>query len=252
MDIIAIIPARYGSNRLPGKPLVDIGGKPMIQRVYERVCSCTFLREVIIATDDNRIVECCNGFGARAEMTSNEHISGTDRIAEVARALHADLIVNIQGDEPFIDPRAIQQAVEPLQGEPGLVMGSVKVPINEQKDILNPNVVKVVTDQDDFALYFSRSPVPFCRNNEQELSGTFFKHLGIYVYRKEFLLKFTTLAPTLLEKSEGLEQLRALEYGYRLKVPTTTFDSLHVDTPDDLDRVRQWATQMDRGRKEDG
>ena len=243
MDIIAIIPARYGSNRLPGKPLVDIGGKPMIQRVYERVRSCTFLQEVIVATDDERILECCNDFGARAEMTSDEHISGTDRIAEVARALHADLIVNIQGDEPFIDPRAIQQAVEPLQGDPEIVMGSVKVPISKQKDILDPNVVKVVTDQNDFALYFSRTPIPFCRNKEQQPVGSYFKHLGIYVYRKAFLLKFTTLQPTLLEKSEGLEQLRALEYGYRLKVPTTPFDSLHVDTSDDLERVRQWAEQ---------
>lgn len=240
MDITAIIPARYSSTRLPGKPLLDIAGKPMIQHVYERAQRAELVKGVIVATDDTRILDAVKGFGGEALMTSDAHKSGTDRLAEVAKGLKSDIIVNIQGDEPLIEPAMIDEAIRPLVEDSSIVMGSLKAEIRDGAELNNPNVVKVVVDRNDFALYFSRYPVPYFRDaSPLSLLTGHFKHIGIYVYRSDFLLQYATMPQTPLEEAEKLEQLRALENGYRIKVPTTRFQSIGVDTEEDLDRVRR-------------
>lgn len=247
MNIIAIIPARYGSTRFPGKALADLAGKPMIQHVYERTCAATLVSRAIVATDDNRIADAVRQMGGEAIMTSTNHETGTDRLAEVARGLEADLIVNVQGDEPLIEPAMIDQAIEPFLNEPGLRMGTLKSRIRNLHDFLSPNVVKVVTDADGYALYFSRSPLPFFRDKWHDLKNEAFetgrllcfKHVGLYVYRRDFLLQFAAMPQTFLELSEKLEQLRALEHGIKIKVVETSFESLGVDTPEDLVKARE-------------
>lgn len=234
MKIIAIIPARYASSRFPGKALAAIKGKPMIQHVYQQAILAQ-LDRVIIATDDQRIYRYAREFGGEAVMTSVQHRSGTDRIAEVARNLSCDLVVNIQGDEPLIIPEIIEAAIQPFWQEQDLVMGTLKKRITEQREVNDHNVVKVVTDQDDFALYFSRSPIPFRRKQATD----YYKHIGLYVYQRDFLLKYAGLPPTPLEKSESLEQLRALENGYRIRVVETEYNPIGVDTPADIDRVER-------------
>ena len=245
MKITAIIPARYGSTRFEGKALADILGKPMIQHVYERTVRTPLVSDVVVATDDERIAAAVRSFGGRAEMTSTGHETGTDRLAEVAARLDADIIVNVQGDEPLIEPAMINEAIEPLVNDPGVTMSTLKSRIKSLHDFLSPNVVKVVTDWEGYALYFSRSPLPNFRDKWNDLKDDAFssgrllcyKHVGLYVYRREFLLQFAQMSPTYLELAEKLEQLRVLENGYRIKVVETSHDSIGVDTPGDLDAV---------------
>ena len=243
MKVIAIIPARYKAVRFPGKSLVDILGKPMIQHVYERTCKVSLFEQVIVATDDVRIRDAVLKFGGHVQMTSAEHKTGTDRLAEVAQNLDADIIVNVQGDEPLIKPEMIEQVIHPLLEDPEVAIGTLKHKMEHADDLFNPNVVKVVTDIFDRAVYFSRSPIPHIKGKDMRNKGfhdfTFYRHIGLYSYRRDFLLKFITLPHTPLEIIEGLEQLRALEHGYTIKVIETQCESIGVDTPEDLEHVRQ-------------
>ncbi len=234
MKAIGIIPARYGSKRFPGKSLVDIFGKPMIQHVWERASQARTLERVIIATDDERILEKAKEFGAEAVLTSPSLSSGTERVAVAARDWDVDIVANIQGDEPLIAPQAIDEAIQSLIDNPKIPMATLAYRTTKKEEIEDPNVVKVVFTKDNFALYFSRSPIPY----PKEYHSPFYKHLGLYVYRKEFLLKLAKMKPTPLERMEGLEQLRVLENGYRIKVVETEHDSIGVDTPGDLERVK--------------
>jgi 3-deoxy-manno-octulosonate cytidylyltransferase (CMP-KDO synthetase) len=235
MKIIGIIPARYSATRLPGKPLADICGKPLIQYVYEQAKKSGLLEDVIVATDDERILEAVEEFGGKAVMTSPSHPSGTDRCAEVARQIDCDFVINIQGDEPLIPPEVIDKVAEALmESDEEIPMTSAATIANEEERE-NSNVVKVVTDQKGIALYFSRSPIPFYRN---QVAPTL-RHIGIYGYRKDFLLKFVSLPQTPLEKTESLEQLRALEHGFKIRIVLVDYSPVGVDTPEDLERVRK-------------
>jgi 3-deoxy-manno-octulosonate cytidylyltransferase (CMP-KDO synthetase) len=235
MKAIAVIPARYASTRLPGKALLDIGGRPMIQHVYERAARAASLSEVWIATDDSRIFDVVRAFGGRVVMTSPDHPSGTDRIAEAVREMETDIVVNVQGDEPLLDPREIDAVVAPLAAEPYLQMSTAAVPIHDPREIEDPGNVKVVVNQHGYALYFSRLPIPFDRSGG---CPPRLKHLGLYAYRREFVFRYAQLPPTPLEQMERLEQLRVLEHGYRIRVIITEHDAIGVDTPEDLERVR--------------
>jgi len=249
VKVSAIIPARYRSIRFEGKPLADILGKPMIQHVYERVCRSKLVSEVIVATDDRRIYEVIRAFGGRVVMTASSHPSGTDRIAEVARKLKSEIVVNVQGDEPLIEGTVIDKAIRPLLTDKALMMSTVITKLKDPKDWLNPNIVKVVTDKKGNTLYFSRAPIPFPREfNSRRLSANFlkaqqrmpegiYKHIGIYAYRRKFLIKYSKMKPTRLESLEKLEQLRALENGYRIKAVAVNYNPVSVDTPEDLQRV---------------
>ena len=237
MNIIGIIPSRYGSTRLEGKPLMDICGKPMIQYVYELAKKAEHLQRVIVATDDLRIISAVQDFGGEAQMTSTSHKSGTDRIAEIARRESADIVVNIQGDEPLLDPRMIDEAIQPLLDDPTLMAATLCRPIEQEELKHNPNVVKAVFDKFGNSLYFSRSLIPFPRNQTDQ---KVYEHIGIYVYRYEFLMRFINMPQTPLEISESLEQLRVLENGVRLKIIQTqyAYNGLSVDTIEDLEAVR--------------
>ena len=237
-EVVGIIPARYASTRLPGKALAELCGKPMIQHVYEQASRASSLGEVWVATDSSQIVDAVEAFGGRAVMTSADHRTGTDRLAEVAASLDAtELIVNIQGDEPLIDPNAIDAVVQPLLASGECQMSSAMT-VLAANEALDPNVVKVVTDPDGVALYFSRAAIPATRSDPPE-PGRFRKHLGLYAYRKSFLLELSRLEPTPLERCEALEQLRALENGHRIQmVELSSDESISVDTPEDLERVR--------------
>ncbi len=237
-ETVVVIPARYASSRFPGKPLADLGGTPIIEHVYRRASESRAVGAVIVATDDERIARVVERFGGRAVMTRVDHASGTDRLAEVAEQLSCELIVNVQGDEPLIDPQMIDEAVQPFQQDATLMMSTLRTRIGDPSDLANPNVVKVVVDRDGFALYFSRSPIPF---NRQGGPAVAWKHVGLYVYRREFLLAFARLEPTALERTESLEQLRALEHGFRIKAVETEYDSISVDTPEDLERIRRMS-----------
>jgi 3-deoxy-manno-octulosonate cytidylyltransferase (CMP-KDO synthetase) len=233
---VGIIPARYAATRLPGKPLLDIGGQPMIRRVYERARQAGSLAEVLVATDDERILGAVRAFGGRAVMTAAEHRSGTDRLAEVAAGLEADVIVNIQGDEPLIEPAEIDLLVEPFRERADLQMTTLATPIRLEADFRDPAVVKVVVDRAGYALYFSRQPIP---HERQEGRAERLKHVGMYAYRRAFLLAYTALPPTPLEAAECLEQLRVLEHGHRIFVVRSEHDAISVDTEADLLRVRE-------------
>ena len=240
MKKYAFIPARYQSTRFPGKPLTLIADKPMIQRVYERAVACPELSDVFVATDDERILAAVEGFGGKVIMTGKSHVSGTDRIAEAAQMIgleYDDIIINIQGDQPIFDPDVVSQMIEPLENDRGVSMSTLKHRIADQDSITNPNHVKVVTDSDGFALYFSRHPIPYSRDSESFVQ--YYKHLGFYGYRMEFLIQFTRLAEGFLESAEKLEQLRALEHGFKIKVVETAFDSVEVDVPEDVKRVEE-------------
>lgn len=247
MKVTAVIPARYASTRFPGKALAEIDGRPMIQHVYERTAQSKLVGRVIVATDDLRIADAVTMFGGETIMTSVDHETGTDRLAEVAAGLDADIVVNVQGDEPLIDPAIIDLALQPFLEEPDLQMGTVKTRIKCLHDFLSPNVVKVVTDNCGNALYFSRSPLPFFRDKWKDLKDESFccgkllcyKHVGLYVYRRDFLLKFAALPATFLEISEKLEQLRAVENGVKIRVVETEFESIGVDTPEDLVKAQE-------------
>ena len=239
-EVTAIIPARYKSTRFEGKPLADLLGKPMIQHVYERTMQAKGIDKVLVATDDMRIMKAVKEFGGEAVMTSEAHETGTDRLAEVATKLNSRFIVNVQGDEPLISPAMIAQAVDAIKSEPGLPMASLKYLIDREDDLNDPSVVKVVVDANDYALYFSRSPIPFYRNDRGGDSGVdYFRHVGLYVYERDFLLKFAAMDATPLERAEKLEQLRALERGYKIKVVTTEHESIGVDMPRDLEKVKE-------------
>ena len=237
MGVLVVIPARYGSTRFPGKPLALLHGKPVIQHVYEQAAKARSADEVVVATDDERIIAAVSRFNGRAMMTSPSARSGTDRVAEVARGRAAEVIINVQGDEPLIHAEMVDQLADCLTKHPAVPMASLMVPLREEADMASPNVVKVVVDRDGFALYFSRAAIPFKRGEAAGRGPRFYKHLGIYGYQRHFLLQFPSLEPTPLEQSEQLEQLRALEYGYRIKLLETVHDTIGVDTPEDLRRV---------------
>ncbi|MBI5021249.1 MAG: 3-deoxy-manno-octulosonate cytidylyltransferase [Ignavibacteriales bacterium] len=241
-NIVAIIPARYASTRLPAKPLIDLCGKPMIQRVYEQVKQSSLIKRVIVATDHTDIASVVSKFG-EVIMTPTYLKSGSDRIAYVAKDLKdADIIVNVQGDEPLIPPKILDEAIRPLLSDSSINVGTVVKPITSSEELFNPSVVKAVLDNKNFGLYFSRSPIPYFRgateSKEWQLSHIYYKHLGIYVFRRDFLLQYSNWNETPYEKAEQLEQLRILENGFKIKATITELDSIAVDTPSDADRVR--------------
>jgi 3-deoxy-manno-octulosonate cytidylyltransferase (CMP-KDO synthetase) len=245
LKIVAFIPARYHSKRFKGKPLALIAGKPMIQHVFQRSEECPELDEIYVATDDRGIYKCVKEFGGHAIMTDESHLSGTDRIAKAAEKINLadrDIVVNIQGDQPIFQPSMISDLVRPLIEDPKIPMSTLMNKIKEDRELFDTNNVKVAVDNNGYALYFSRLPIPFCR--DQESKTTHYKHLGFYAYRKEFLLKFTELSYGLLEEAEKLEQLRALEHGFKIKVVETIFDSIEVDTPEDIKIVEKKLSQI--------
>lgn len=240
---VAIIPARFASQRLPGKPLSDICGKPMIRHVVERTRQASLVDDVVVATDDPRIVDAVRGFGGTAVMTPPDLASGSDRVAFVARTMpDAGVVVNVQGDEPLIVPAMIDEAVAPLLADPHILAGTLVRKIETPEELLSASVVKAVLDRDGYCLYFSRSTIPFVRDlpiHDWLARGVHFKHIGLYVFRREFLLRYTEMPATPLESLEKLEQLRMLENGYRIKAVVTTHNSVPVDTAEDLERVRR-------------
>jgi 3-deoxy-manno-octulosonate cytidylyltransferase (CMP-KDO synthetase) len=241
MKIIGIVPARYDSKRFPGKVLADILGKPLIQRVYEQAKKVELLDDVLVATDNEEIFKVVENFEGKTIMTSSNCRSGTDRLAEVARSLDADIFVNIQGDEPLISPEVISKVVQELIKDRTINIATVARKITAEEEFNNPNVVKVVLDNDGFALYFSRAQIPYVGHPSglKNLSSVSYKHIGLYAYRRQFLLNFVRMEQGPLEKVEDLEQLRALENGYKIKVVITESDSIGVDTEEDLERVRR-------------
>ena len=234
---VAVIPARYASTRFPGKPLIDLAGKTMIERVVDRARAAQTVSRVIVATDDERIANAVRGFGGEAMMTRSTHRSGTERLAEVAAHVEAEIFVNVQGDEPLLDPQAIDSAVGALAEDPAVRVATIATPIREPGPLGDPNVVKVVMDFDGNALYFSRAPIPWLRDAEQDFTPHYFKHIGLYVFRRDALLEFPTLPPGELERAEQLEQLRWLENGVPIRVAQTDYDSLSIDVPEDVQRV---------------
>ncbi len=240
MKVFAIIPARYGSERFPGKPLAKIADIPMIQHVYERARACPELEQIWVATDDQRIVDCVEGFGGKAIMTNKDHPSGTDRIREAALLLglsKEDLVVNIQGDQPLFPPELVSQLVEPFSANDSIAMTTLARPLTSLEDAQNPNHVKVVVDAKGFAIYFSRAPIPYYRDHR--VQKNYLKHIGMYSYKVWFLEEFSCLPRGELERAEMLEQLRALENGYKIKVVETQYNSLDVDVPHDIKLVQE-------------
>jgi len=233
--VIGVVPARWASTRFPGKPLALIAGKPLLRRVYEQCLKAQKLDHVLIATDDQKIRVAAESWGAEVVMTSPKHPTGSDRLAEVAKNLKCDVVVNIQGDEPLIKPSMIDSLIQSLLDDKTVVVSTLARKIVEAADLDNPNVVKVVFDQNNRALYFSRFCIPF----EREKKADHFKHFGIYAYRRLFLLKFVQMKPSRIEEIEKLEQLRVLENGYGIKVVLTQSDSIGVDVPEDITRVEQ-------------
>lgn len=237
MNTLCVIPARYASTRLPGKPLADIAGKPMIVRVYEQAARARQISGVIAAVDDQRVYDVLAAHGCKAMMTAKNHPTGTDRLAEVAAAHpEAELIINVQGDEPLIEPSIIDALAAAFDEDPELQMATVKSPMTDHEEMKNPNNVKVVTDKKGYALYFSRSLLPYPREAANLLV---YKHIGIYAYKRDFLLNYAKMPPTELEQTESLEQLRALENGYKIKVIATDLRFIGVDTPEDLAKVNR-------------
>jgi 3-deoxy-manno-octulosonate cytidylyltransferase (CMP-KDO synthetase) len=237
--VVVVIPARYGSTRLPGKPLVSLNGQPMIQRVYERAKLARRVDRVIVATDDDRIVKAVTSFGGEARMTRPDHRTGTERVAEVAAHVEGEVFVNVQGDEPLLDPAAVDIAVSALLDEPQAAVATVATPIKVPGDIMDPNVVKVVLDFDDNALYFSRAPIPWVRDTGNTIQVRHLKHLGLYVFQREALLEYPTLPQGELERIEQLEQLRWLENGSKIRVAEVEHDAISVDVPEDVARVEK-------------
>jgi len=249
MEAIGVIPARFSSTRFPGKVLADILGRPMIQWVWEAAKSAFSLDELVVATDDERVAKVVEGFGGKVNLTSPQHRTGTDRICEVVNPLDVKVVVNIQGDEPMLEPLMIDELARTLLENPEIQMATLSYPIKSRHDLKDPNVVKVVTDKDDFALYFSRSLIPYLRPDKRlarNKGPIFFKHIGMYAYTKDFLFTFANLSHSALEEAEDLEQLRALEHGHRIKVLETKFDSIGVDTPGDLERVKRILAESHR------
>ena len=238
MKVACIIPARFESTRFEGKPLADLCGRPMIQHVYERVLKSGSVSQAAVATDDDRIYRTVVNFGGRAVMTAADHKSGTDRIAEAVAGLKLnpdDIVLNVQGDQPLFEPVQIDEVVQPLLEDPAIVMATLIYRIRRAEEITHPNAVKVVVDRDGFAIYFSRATIPYVRDPGQ--AANYYKHHGIYAYRRSFLETFTRLPQGVLERLEALEQLRAIEHGYKIKVVETIYDSVEVDTCEELARV---------------
>ncbi|WP_282011390.1 3-deoxy-manno-octulosonate cytidylyltransferase [Nitrospina watsonii] len=255
--VLAVIPARWGSTRFPGKPLAPLLGRPMIQWVTERAQSASSISEVIVATDDERIAKAVEGFGGQAVMTSPDHESGSDRIAEVVSDRACDVVVNVQGDEPLIPPENIEQVVQILLADKDAAAATLMSAIDNYEDVFDPNVVKVVADNTGRALYFSRSPIPYLRDAWQNKSPeqirsepfperTWFRHIGLYAYRCDFLLEYTRLQQTPLERQERLEQLRILENGFAIRVGETDRVSLGVDREEDLRKVESLAKAQEQ------
>lgn len=239
MRCVVVIPARYASSRLPGKPLLKATGKYLVQHVYEQALKAKRPAEVVVATDDSRVVAAVKSFGGNVVMTSRDHPSGTDRVAEVARGLDADVIVNLQGDEPLIDPSALDLLPDLLERDPEAEMATLAVPLTSLEAYRSPNVVKVVCDRQGRAMYFSRSPIPMVRDGQPDLARNpqlFLHHLGLYAYRRDALLRLSTLPPHPLESTEKLEQLRVLATGWRIQVGIIPHAGRGVDTRDDYER----------------
>ena len=236
-SVLAVIPARYQSTRLPGKALADIAGRPMIEHVYRRAAAAATVDAVVVATDDARIAGAVEEFGGVAIMTASTHPTGTDRLAEVAATVPCDIIVNVQGDEPLLDPAVIDAAVEPLRRDASIEMATAARPLRDASELTNPHMVKVVTDRHGLALYFSRAPIPHGRDESAAAAARI--HVGLYVFRRATLLRLARLQPGRLERLEALEQLRALEHGIRIHVVDTTYESAEVNTAEDLERIRQ-------------
>ena len=241
--IVAVIPARYGSTRLPAKPLIDLCGKPMIQHVYERTVQASLVNKVIVATDHPAIAEIVERFGGNVMTSPAEISTGSDRVAFAARQLSdADIIVNVQGDEPLILPAMIDEAIQPLIDNPALHIGTLVKAITSSGELTNPNTVKVVLDKDGCAVYFSRSPIPYLRDavdaNQWHLHHQYYKHIGLYVYRRNFLIEYSSWKESDLERAEKLEQLRIIEHGYKIKAALTVHDSIPVDTYADAEKIR--------------
>jgi 3-deoxy-manno-octulosonate cytidylyltransferase (CMP-KDO synthetase) len=239
IKVVAVIPARYGSARLPGKPLVSIAGKPMIQHVFEKTSKAQTVQRVVVATDDVRIVDAVRGFQGQAVMTRSDHRTGTERVAEVAAHEEGDVFVNVQGDEPLIDPAAIDTAVGALLEDPPAQIATVATLVRRASDILDPNVVKTVLDFDGNALYFSRAPIPWLRDRQSKVSVKYWKHLGLYVFERAALLEYPTLPLGELERVEQLEQLRWMENGWKIRVAEVAHDAVSVDLPEDVARVEK-------------
>ncbi len=238
-SVVVVIPARYGSTRLPGKPLVSLAGKPMLQHVYERAKLAQLAGRVIVATDDERIVKAVETFGGEARMTRPDHRTGTERVAEVAAHVEGDVFVNVQGDEPLLDPVAVDTAIGALLEEPGATIATVATPVKAPADIMDPNVVKVILDFDGNALYFSRAPIPWVRDTANKTHARHLKHLGLYVFQREALLEYPTLPQGELERIEQLEQLRWLENGWKIRITEVAHDAVSVDVPEDVARVEK-------------
>ncbi len=239
--VLAVIPARFASTRFPGKVLATVARKPLVVHVYQRASRAKLVSETVVATDVNQVVEAIAPFGAKAVLTRADHHSGTDRMAEVASQSDAEIIVNIQGDEPLIDPATIDATIQALIDQPDVPMATARHLIHNPNDATNPNVVKVVCGDKGRALYFSRSPIPHIRDAADRESNPpcYWQHVGLYAYRRDFLLEYAKMAPTPLEKLEKLEQLRVLENGYPIAVIDTEYRSIGVDTPEDLEEVRR-------------
>ncbi len=237
--VVIVIPARYGSTRLAGKPLISLAGKPMIQRVYERAKLAEKADRVIVATDDERIVKAVEEFGGEARMTRTDHRTGTERVAEVAAHVAGEVFVNVQGDEPLLDPTAVNTAVKALLEQPAAAISTVATPIKTPADIMDPNVVKTVLDFENYALYFSRAPIPWVRDAASKIQVRHLKHLGLYVFQRDALLEYPTLPQGELERVEQLEQLRWLENGWRIRVAEVEHDAVSVDVPEDVARVEK-------------
>lgn len=231
MEVLGVIPTRMGAVRFPGKPLADLAGRPLVRWVYEAAAACPLLDRLVVATPDAEIVEVVRAFGGEAVLTSPDHPSGTDRVAEVAASSHADVVVNVQGDQPFVTPEMIERLVAPFALRPGVAMSTLGAPLDPDLDPTDGNVVKVVCDRNGDALYFSRSPIPYYRSPGP---APVLHHLGLYAFTRDFLGVYQTLAPTPLERCEGLEQLRVLEHGFRIRVCRTDAPAIEVNTPADL------------------
>jgi 3-deoxy-manno-octulosonate cytidylyltransferase (CMP-KDO synthetase) len=237
--VLAVIPARHGSVRFPGKPLAAIAGRPMIQHVVERVRQAERVSQVIVATDDERIKKAVESFGGEAVLTRRDHRTGTDRVAEVATHLNSDVYVNVQGDEPLIDPDAVDALLEAMLESSDTLIATPCCLISQPNDIMDPNIVKVVRDFESNALYFSRAPIPWVRDTREPVGARHWKHLGLYAFRRAALLEFPTLPPGELERVEQLEQLRWLENGFRIAVIETDYNAVSVDVPADVDRIER-------------
>jgi len=243
MDVVGVIPARYSSTRFEGKVLADILGKPMIQHVWERAKQALTLDDLIIACDEEQVAEVARGFGAKVVLTSKGHVCGTDRIVEVINPIDVKVVINIQGDEPLIHPTMIDNVARALLGDSKVCVATIMRMIEDPQQVTDPHVVKVVVDKNNFALYFSRSTIPHHAQNSEAKAVTYYKHIGLYGYTKDFLFTYKNLPVSSLEKIERLEQLRILEEGFRIKVIETKYDTIGVDIPEDLEKVKTYLSE---------